>query len=122
MGEDVHLSAEVEDLMMEIDRFRKEKEQVRNIVGRVGGVPAFNTAAFNAVFAVAIAAMLAVSLVSGEGLLRLLMIELAVTLVSLKVMFLMHRQARVSQFQLWILSSIEWRLDQIMREIKAQKG
>ncbi len=31
---------------------------------------------------------------------------------------LMHKQARVNHFEFWILSSLEWRLDQIMKEIK----
>ncbi|MHC5057550.1 MAG: hypothetical protein ACYTKD_22980 [Planctomycetota bacterium] len=50
---------------------------------------------------------------------QLFTIEFAVTAVSIKLMFLIHKQARVSHFQLWILSSLEWRLDQIMKEMKS---
>jgi hypothetical protein len=115
-----HLAEEVEDLRQEIERFKREKEHVRAIVGRVGGVPAFNTRLFNAIFAVVIVACLVVSLVGG-GMLRLGMIEIAVTAVSLKIMFLIHKQGRVNHFQIWILSSLEWRLDQIMKELKSRR-
>lgn len=114
-----HLHGEVEDLRLEIERFKKEKDQVRAIVGRIGGVPTFNTLAFNIIFAIVIVGCLVASLVWG-GVIQLIMIEIAVTAVSLKIMFLIHRQARVNHFQLWILSSLEWRLDQMMKEIKSQ--
>lgn len=55
------------------------------------------------------------------GVLRLGMIEIAVTAVSLKIMFLIHKQGRVNHFQIWILSSLEWRLDQMMKELKSQR-
>ncbi len=114
-----HLHVEVEDLRQEIERFKKEKDQVRAIVGRIGGVPTFNTLLFNIIFAVVIVGCLGASLVWG-GVIQIGMIEIAVTAVSLKIMFLINRQARVNHFQLWILSSLEWRLDQIMKQIKSQ--
>ncbi len=103
---------------MEVERFKKEKEQVRAIVGQIGGIPTFSTTGFNIIFALVIVVCLVVSLLFG-GKLQLGMIELAVVAVSLKIMYFMHRQARVYHFELWILSSLEWRLDQMMKEIKA---
>ncbi len=110
---------EVEDLKLEVERFKKEKEQVRTIVGRIGGIPTFSTTAFNIIFALVIVVCLVVSLLSDGGKLQLGMIEIAVVAVSLKIMYFMNRQARVNHFELWILSSLEWRLDQMMKEIKA---
>ncbi len=110
---------EVEDLRLEVERFKREKEQVRAIVGRIGGIPTFNTTAFNIIFALVIVVCLVVSLLSDGGKLQLGMIEMAVVAVSLKIMYFMHRQARVNHFELWILSSLEWRLDQMKKEIKA---
>ena len=109
-----------EDLRQEIERFKTEKERVRAIVGRIGGMPSFNTRIANIIFAAAIIACLAVSLIS-KGPVQLFTIEFAVTAVSIKLMFLIHKQSRVSHFQLWILSSLEWRLDQIMKEIQSPK-
>jgi len=110
-----------EDLRREIERFKTEKERVRQIVGRIGGMPSFNTRIINILFAVAIAACLAVSLFY-KGVVQLFTIEFAVTAVSIKLMFLIHKQSRVSHFQLWILSSLEWRLDQIMNELRSKRA
>ena len=118
-----HLHGEVEDLKQEVDRFKKEKERVRAIIGRIGGVPTFNVKVFNVVFAILIVGGFGASIVAGVlhwgGEVQLAMIELAVAAVSVKIMLLMHKQARVNHFEFWILSSLEWRLDQIMKEIKA---
>ena len=113
-----HLAEEVEDLRQEMERFKKEKEQVRAIVGKIGGVPTFNTTLFNTIFAVVVVGFFVASMVS-HGVLRLAMIECAVAAVSLKIMVLIHKQSRVNHFQTWMLSSLEWRLDQIMRELKS---
>ncbi len=96
------------------------KEQVKAIVGQIGGVPTFSTRAFNIFFALIIVTCLAGSLLFG-GKLQLAMIELAVVAVSLKIMYFMHRQARVNHFEPWILSSLEWRLDQLMKEITVEQ-
>jgi len=119
--DDSHDNEIEDDLRREIESFKSEKERVRQIVGRIGGVPSFNTRLANGLFAVAITVCLGVSLFSG-GVVQLFTIEFAVTAVSIKLMFLIHKQARVSHFQLWILSSLEWRLDQIMRELKSGKA
>ena len=117
-----HLHGEVEDLKQEVDRFKEEKERVRAIIGRIGGVPTFNVKVFNVVFAILIIGGFGASIVAGllhwGGEVQLAMIELAVAAVSVKIMLLMHKQARVNHFEFWILSSLEWRLDQIMKEIK----
>lgn len=109
-----------DELRQEIESFKKEKERVRMIVGRIGGMPSFNTKIANIIFATALVACLALSFVY-EGHVQLFTIEFAVALVSIKLMFLIHKQARVSHFQLWILSSLEWRLDQIIKEIRSTK-
>ena len=60
---------------------------------------------------------LVISLIS-HGTLSTAMIELAVAALSLKIILLMHNQGRVNHFQLWILSALEWRLDELRREVK----
>jgi len=111
----------IADLRQEIEMFEKEKERVRSIVGKIGGVPTFNTKIFNIIFATLVLVCLAISLISG-GVLRLAMIELAIAALSAKLIYLMHNQARVSHFPLWILSSLEWRLNEIIKTIKADRN
>ncbi len=90
------------------------------IVGKVGSVPTFNTKAFNIIFFTLIIASLVVSIIA-KGTLRLAMSELAIAAISFKLIFLMHNQSRVNHFQLWILTSLEWRLNEMMKEIKELK-
>ena len=52
---------------------------------------------------------------------RLLMIELATVALSVKIIYLIHYQMRINHFKFWILSSIELRLNEIMKLIKQMK-
>ena len=97
---------ELADLKEEIESFKKEKERVKTIVGQIGGMPSFDTKALNIIFIVLILACIVGSLMTG-GIVRLVMIELAIVALSIKLIYLMNKQARVNHFQLWILSSIE---------------
>lgn len=108
---------EIDDLKQELEHFQKEKERVREIVGKVGGVPTFNTKLMNVVFIVVIGMSLVVSLIAGERW-RLISIEIATVALSVKIIYLIHCQMRVNHFKFWILSSIEWRLNEMMKIIK----
>lgn len=112
-----HLENEINDLKQELEHFQQEKERVRAIIGKVGGVPQFRTKLINAIFIAVIVISVIVSIVSGEKL-RLLMIELATVTLSLKIIYLIHCQMRVNHFKLWILSAIEWRINEVMAQVK----
>ena len=112
-----HLENEINDLRQELEHFQQEKERVRAIIGKIGGVPQFQTKLINAIFIAVIAISVVVSIVSGEKL-RLLMIELATVTLSLKIIYLIHCQMRVNHFKLWILSAIEWRINEVMAQVK----
>jgi hypothetical protein len=45
---------EISDLKAELDHFEQEKERVRAIVGKIGGVPQFRTRLINVLFIVII--------------------------------------------------------------------
>ena len=108
---------DLKDLKEELEHFQQEKERVRAIIGKVGGVPKFRTKLINGIFIVTIAASVVVSVFSGQEL-RLLMIEVATIALSLKIIYLIHCQMRVNHFEFWILSSIEWRLTEMMKSIR----
>jgi len=111
---------EIRDLKNMLENFEKEKERVRAIVGGIGGVPSFNTKLINVVFVVIIVTAGAISIFSAEGM-RLLMIELTTVMLSVKIIYMIHIQMRVNHFKFWILSAIEWRISEMMNEIKQIK-
>ena len=111
-----NIQYELEDLKTELEHFQLEKERVRKIVGQIGGVPKFRTKFMNALFIVVLIASVVVSILSEEGL-RLLMIEIATVALSLKIIYLIHCQMKVNHFKFWILSSVEWRLTEMKKQL-----
>ena len=120
MDEDARASEEIEDLKEELERFQQEKERVRLIVGQIGGIPTGNTKVINFIFTVSIAVLLIVSFIVGEKY-SALMIEIAIVALSLKIVMLIHLQSKVNHFQLWVMSSIEWRMNEMMKTINKIK-
>ena len=57
--DDENLEDEIDDLKMELEHFQKEKERVRQIVGKIGGVPKFSTKIINTLFIIAVAVPIA---------------------------------------------------------------
>jgi hypothetical protein len=111
---------ELEDLKKELGNFEKEKERVRAIVGQIGGVPKTQVRLVNAVFIVILIITVAISLVADEKW-RLIMIELATVTLSVKIIYLIHAQMRVAHFEFWILSSLEWRINEVMKQVRQIK-
>jgi hypothetical protein len=112
-----HADEELEDLRKELDNFQKEKERVRAIVGKIGGVPKTQARMVNALFVAIIAISVVVSLLSGDRW-RILMIELATVTLSIKIIYLIHSQMRMAHFEFWILSSLEWRINEITKQVR----
>ena len=115
-----NLQDEISDLRHELEQFQKEKDRVRAIVGKIGGVPKFRTKLINIIFILVIVVSVIGSIIGGERL-RLLMIELATVTLSMKIIYMIHYQMRVNHFKFWILSSIEWRINEMAKQIKQLK-
>ena len=108
---------EISDLKIELEHFEQEKERVRVIIGKIGGVPKFRTKLINFSFIVVIVVAGVISIFSSENL-RLLMIELTTVMLAAKIIYMIHVQTRVNHFKFWILSAIEWRINEMMVRIK----
>ena len=108
---------EIGDLKQALENFEREKERVRTIIGKIGGVPQFHTKLINALFIVIIIVAGVISIFSGDRL-RLLMVELTTVMLSVKIIYMIHIQMRVNHFKFWILSAIEWRINEMTFQIK----
>jgi hypothetical protein len=108
---------EISDLKQALENFEQEKERVRAIIGSIGGVPKFRTKLTNALFIAVIIVAGMVSIFADEKL-RLLMIELTTIMLSVKIIYMINVQTRVNHFKFWILSAIEWRINEMMIQIK----
>ncbi len=108
---------ELDDLRKELENFQKEKERVRAIIGQIGGIPKSRTRFVNALFIIILVVSVIISILADEKW-RLLMIELATVTLSIKIIYLMHAQMRVAHFEFWILSSLEWRINEVVKQVR----
>ncbi len=114
---------DVATLEAELQHFREEKEKVRTIIGQIGG-QASNSRdrAINIIFVVLILALLAMDITRHyttalNWFPPIISLEIGVLLVSLKIIWMIHKQAKVEHFQFWILNSIEFRLTELSRRL-----
>jgi len=107
---------EINDLRQELENFEKEKERVRMILGKVGGVPKTETTIANILFISLIGLGMLISFLKPDW--RLVVIEYTTVLLSVKIIYMMHTQMRVNHFKFWILSAIEWRINEMMAIVR----
>lgn len=106
-----------QELEQEIKSFEKDRDNIRKIIGKIGGIPTTMARVVNSIFVVLVLTVFALSIVYG-GKIRFFMIEVGILLLSLKLVYFLESQMRLNHFQFWILSSLEWRLDKIDKKLK----
>lgn len=118
------MSDQTDTLAQELAQFEKEKQQIRDLVGNIGGIQNSKADRFlNTAFFTLILIIFGVSTVQTFMHVEFLMppifsLEIGVMLVSLKIIWMIHRQTKVEHFQFWILNSIEFRLNEVARDIR----
>ena len=118
------MSKYTDTLEKELEQFEKEKQQIRDLVGHIGGVQNSRVDCFlNVVFFTLIIVIFGLSML--QHFLRIdfflspiFSLEIGVMLVSLKIIWMIHRQTKVEHFQFWILNSIEFRLNEVARDMR----
>ena len=98
-------------LQQQLESYRQEKEQLRKVIDQLGGKKSKRrNKAINAVFVVVICLLFAHSMlreffgISLPGLSPLLSMELAVLLVSVKIIWMIHLQSQIEHFQVTQIS------------------
>lgn len=115
---------DTEALQEELEHFRREKEKIRTLIGKIGGAAVTRRdRVLNVLFICAIVALFAVDFVRHVLAIDLpvppiVSLELGVLLISLKIIWMIHRSTKVEHFQFWILNSIEFRLNDLSRQVR----
>ncbi len=115
---------EIQNLKEELNSFRQEKEKIRRIMEQVGGArQTRQDIVINIIFIAAIVLLFTLDIARhmfhlAVPLPSMFSIELGVLLVSLKIIWMMHKQTKVEHFQFWILNSIEFRLNDLSKKIE----
>ncbi len=111
-------------LIEELEQFRKEKERIRMLVGQIGGKHSQRRDNYiNTGFIVAIVVLFCLDMLRhlfhvNVPLPQMFSVELAVLLVSIKIIWMIHKGTKVEHFQFWVLNSIEFRLNDIAKHIR----
>lgn len=120
--------SDLKTLQKELEQFRQEKEKIRNIVCQIGGVKATKRdRMINIIFLLSLAALFLLDVLRHFlgihiALPALFSLELGILLVSIKIIWMIHKQAKVEHFQFWILHSIEFRLNDLSQRFRHIEG
>lgn len=111
-------------LKAELDQFKKEKEKIRQLMGQIGGKHQEKRDFWiNWIFIIGIT-LLAVNDVLHHvfGYHTPIPIDfslgIAILFVSVKIIWMMHKSTKVEHFQFWILNSIEFRLNDVAKQLR----
>lgn len=107
---------EEKSLLEELKEFEKEKDRIRQIVGKIGGKNNTQVKRVNALLIGMIIALLFMGGVLGKMSLELTM-YLAILLGITKIIWMLYETKKSNHFQFWILNSIEVRINDMAGKI-----
>ena len=106
------------ELRRELEEFHKEKSRVRDVIGKIGGkINSRIDTGINIAFLLIIAALFVIEMTT-ELLPVLISLEIGVLLVSIKIVWMIHNLNKFYHFQFWVLNSIEFRLNDIVKKVR----
>ena len=107
---------EEKSLLEELKEFEKEKDRIRQIVGKIGGKNNTQVKRVNSLLIGMIIALLFMG-----GVLRKMSLELTMYLAILlgitKIIWMLYETKKSNHFQFWILNSIEVRINEMAGKI-----
>ena len=116
---------ETEILREELEHYKHEKERVRKILGQIGGRSSKKKdIAVNILFLILVFGLFSFDIIreifdlSFFGITRFISIEIAILLISIKIIWMINRQQKIDHFQFWVLNSIEFQINLISKRIR----
>ena len=107
-----------EQLEKEIEEFNKEKEQIKALIGNIGGKSYSNRDnIINFVFLALILTMFVLEITT-HWLPEFISLEISVLLVSIKIVWMIHSQHKYNHFIFWILNTIEFRINDAGKRVQ----
>lgn len=104
-------------LREEFNEFLKDKEEIREIIGRIGGSNNSQNKIISALFSAIVLVLLVTGIFLGEISLTTTLLLIAI-LAAFKIIWMMQQSSKSMHFQFWILNSLEIRINEIDRRQK----
>jgi len=111
-------------LKAELDQFKEEKEKIRQLMGQIGGKDQqkidrrINWVFITLIVLVAINDILHHIVGIHTPIPADFSLGIAILLVSIKIIWMMHKSTKMEHFQFWILNSIEYRLNDVAKQLR----
>jgi hypothetical protein len=100
------------------DMESSETDRIQGSIGAIGGKPRLKGKLLNAVFVLGVVGAFTMSLVT-RGTSRMVFIDVGLLLLSLKLAYHLHTEAKVNHAQFWILATLEDRLLDVITELRS---
>lgn len=107
-----------DDLLQELEDFKRDKERIRKIIGSIGGKAYSKLDMMINIFFLIVILTIFVLEMTIHLLPAFTSLEIGVLLVSIKIALMIHSQQRFNHFQFWILSSMEFKINEIDKKVK----
>ncbi len=105
------------ELLEEIERFKQEKEKIKRLIGSIGGKNFIKKDRILNYILLGVVLVLFIAEITTKILPPYISLEVAVLLVSVKIVWLINNINKMNHFQFWILNSIEFRLNMLSNKI-----
>jgi len=105
------------ELLEEIESFKKEKERIKRLIGSIGGKNFVKKDKLLNFILLGVVLLLFVLEITTNWLPAYISLEVAVLLVSIKIVWLINNISKMDHFQFWILNSIEFRLNSLSNKL-----
>jgi predicted membrane protein len=108
-------------LQEEIEEYNQERDRIKFVIGKIGGKRySKSDTVLNIVFLVIIAVLFFLE-VTFHLIPAFLSLEIGILLISIKIIIMIHSQQKTNHFQFWVLNSIEYRMNEMVKRIKTME-
>lgn len=111
-----HMNAE--EFEAEVAEFNREREQIKNMLGRIGGTTDIRKHKILNWSILGATVGLFVLEITTHILPTLISLEVGLLLISLKIIMLIQSMLKQNHFEFWMLNTIEYRINDMNKRIK----
>ena len=106
------------ELEAEIQQFEREKEEIKALIGNIGGKTySKRDNIINFAFLAIILTLFTLEITT-HWLPEYISLEISVLLVSIKIVWMIHSQHKYNHFIFWILNTIEFRVNDVGKKVQ----